>query len=72
LFFDFHVNFQTFIVICPKDCWKAGSTQVFGLAIHPEEASICRSALVDNSMPLTGGIVGVGITYGLPGYQAGK
>lgn len=70
-FFDFHVNFQSFIVICPKDCWKAGSTQIFGTAIHPEESSICRSALIDNSMPFTGGLVGVGITYGLPGYQKG-
>lgn len=70
-FFDYHVNFQSFIVICPKDCWKAGSTQIFGTAIHPEESSICRSALVDRSMPLTGGLVGVGITYGLPGYQKG-
>ena len=70
-FFDLHVNFQNYIVICPKDCWKAGSTQIFGAAIHPEESSICRSALVDQSMPLTGGMVGVGVTYGLPGYQKG-
>lgn len=64
-----NVNFEPYIAICPHDCWKQGATSVFGLGIHPEEASICRSAIVDRSMPLTGGVIGIGVTHGLNDYQ---
>ena len=65
------INFESFIAICPKDCWKPGSAPVFGVGIHPEEASICRSAIVDRSMPYIGGVIGIGISHGLNSYEAG-
>lgn len=64
------VNFETYIGICPKDCWKPGSTPIFGTGIHSDEASICRSAIVDRSMPFFGGIIGIGVSHGLKSYQA--
>lgn len=48
------VNFLTKIAICPSDCFKIGESKIFGLGIHPEESSICKSAIIDRSMPLLG------------------
>jgi hypothetical protein len=45
---------------------------VFGRGIHPEESSICKSAIVDSSMPILGGVVGVAITFGLSGYEGSE
>jgi hypothetical protein len=44
--------------------------------LHPEESGICKvyiffklkSAIVDRAVPVTGGIVGVGITFGVEYY----
>ena len=65
------INFESFIAVCPKDCWKPGSSPIFGVGVHPEESSICRSAIVDHSMPFFGGVIGVGVMHGLPSYEAG-
>jgi len=39
------------------------------MGIHPEESSICKSAIIDNSMTLMGGIVGVGTYKGIGAYM---
>lgn len=39
--------------------------KVFGKGVHPAESSICKAAIYDQSMPIIGGIVGVGIQPGL-------
>jgi len=32
-----------------------------GMGIHPEESSVCRAAIVDKSLPLYGGVIGINI-----------
>ena len=54
-------NFEMIIGKCPPGCYKVGSVSVFGLSIHNEESSICKSAVVDNASPLSGGVIGIGI-----------
>jgi hypothetical protein len=54
-------NFEMVIAKCPPGCYKVGSQGVFGLSIHNEESSICKSAVVDGASPLSGGIIGIGI-----------
>jgi hypothetical protein len=44
---------------------------VFGLSIHNEESSICKSAVVDGASPLSGGIIGIGIVQGIDKYEKG-
>jgi len=61
-------NYEFYIVKCPNFCGESGMINAFGRYIHPEESGICKSAIVDNAMPLTGGVVGVGIGVGLPKY----
>lgn len=63
-------NFDYFIAICPKDCHIEGDAVVYGLNVHPQEAGVCKTALVDNSMPLTGGVIGVATGLGLLRYPA--
>ncbi len=46
--------------------------KVFGYNIHPEESSICKAAIIDNAMPLIGGVVGIGIGVGLEKYPSGE
>lgn len=63
------VNYEHVIAKCPNNCWKSGSTPVFGSGIHPEESSICRSAIADRSMPPFGGLIGIGVMTGLSAYE---
>ena len=49
------------IAKCPPGCYKAGAQGVFGMSIHNEESSICKSAVIDNASPLSGGVIGVGV-----------
>jgi hypothetical protein len=45
-------NYDMFIIKCPHNCHIPSETgNVYGIAIHPEDSSICMSALVDRSMP---------------------
>jgi len=54
------------IAKCPGDCYKPhDDASVYGWAIHPEDSSICMSALVDRSIPYVGGIIGINILTGL-------
>lgn len=43
------------------NCHDKGDKPVIGVGIHPAEASICKSAIYDWSMPILGGIIGIGI-----------
>jgi len=58
-------NFDFYIVKCPNGCADGGKINAFGQWIHPEESGICKAAIVDNAMPPSGGVVGVGIGVGL-------
>jgi len=42
---------------------------VYGTGIHTEESSICQAAIVDGSMPPTGGVIGISIYIGLKNYD---
>jgi len=66
------VNYELFIAKCPNGCHDKGNKKVFGVGIHSADASICKSAIYDWSMPTIGGVIGVGITPGLGSYQKGK
>lgn len=46
---------------CPGKCHADGEKKVYGVAIHASESSVCKSAIYDHSMPITGGIIGIGI-----------
>jgi len=55
---------------CPAGCWiPHESSLVYGVGIHPEESSICRSAIVDKAIPLVGGIIGINILTGMNFYD---
>lgn len=54
-------NYELFIGKCPAGCDIQGTKKVFGVGIHPAESSVCKSALYDSSMPVVGGIIGIGI-----------
>jgi hypothetical protein len=66
------VNYELYIAKCPGGCDADGSKKVFGVGIHPAEASICKSAVYDWSISLIGGVIGIGITPGLSVYGKGK
>jgi len=40
-------------------------SKVFGEGVHPEETSICRSAILDRAVPFSGGLLGMGVAQGL-------
>ena len=65
------VNYMDFIVHCPHDCF-ATNIRGIGLGIHPEEASICISAIIDQGVSLYGGYFSISVTNGLDSYVGGK
>lgn len=62
-------NFELIIAKCPAGCYKSGTVGVIGLSIHNEESSVCKSAIVDNASPFSGGVIGVGIVQGIEKYD---
>ena len=44
--------------------------KIYGIGIHPEESSICRSAIIDKAVPPCGGLIGIGVAHGLTSYDA--
>jgi hypothetical protein len=59
-------NYKLVIARCPGKCNDdAWVKKVYGVGIHPGESSICKSAIYDKAIPLSGGIIGVGIMPGL-------
>jgi hypothetical protein len=64
-------NYRLVIATCPPGCHKTGTIKMFGKAIHPQESSICKAAIADNSVPFFGGVIGVGISKGLLNYDKG-
>jgi len=65
-------NYKMVIAKCPSDCHvPAEGSDVFGYGIHPEESSICMSALVDRSIPFHGGVIGINVLTGLKEYEEG-
>lgn len=65
------VNYSMFLVECPSNCTKI-KNRVYGLGIHPEESPICISAIIDRSMSLYGGIIGINVISGIQSYTGGK
>ena len=51
---------------------KQGCLNPTGIGIHPEEASVCAAAFIDQSIPFEGGLVGIGIAKGLESYEGGS
>jgi hypothetical protein len=47
------------LVSCPSGCLQQ-TQNVYGVGIHPDASSICASAIVDRSSPVTGGTIAVG------------
>lgn len=54
-------NYALIMGKCPHGCSELGDAKVIGLGIHPANSGICKSAIYDQSMPFSGGIIGVGI-----------
>jgi len=54
------------------NCWKPGTSKIYGEGIHPEESSICRAALIDRAIPLVGGVIGISALTGLEKYDEGQ
>jgi hypothetical protein len=48
---------KTLNVICPPNCHKAAS--VIGRSIYHPKTSVCAAAIVDNSIPFSGGMLGI-------------
>ena len=61
---DQRLNHQLYLVKCPAGCEKYGESLPKGMGLHPDDASICKSAIIDNSVPVIGGIVGVATYIG--------
>jgi len=40
-------NYALLIGKCPAGCYDKGDSKVLGIGIHPEESSICKSAIYD-------------------------
>jgi len=40
-------NYALLIGKCPNGCEEIGDSKVLGIGIHPEESSICKSAIYD-------------------------
>jgi len=65
-------------VRCPKDCNildlkevniddktnMKTSVSVLGLGIHPLDTPICPAGIVDNAMPVSGGVMNISIAPG--------
>ncbi len=66
-----NVNYMMFYAECPADCNRI-QQRAIGMGIHPEEAAICLSALVDRAISFYGGIISVNIFKGLSSYTGGK
>ena len=58
--------------MCPANCDNTGETLPKGLGIHPDDSSICKSAIVDGALPVGGGVVGVGTYVGINNYEGSK
>jgi len=68
---DNRINHELFIVKCPANCDIFGESKVKGIGIHPDDSSICKSAIIDRAMPVVGGIIGVGLYTGISKYDKG-
>ncbi len=66
---DARINHQLFLAFCPPGCANIGDSKAKGLGIHPDDASICKSALADGAVPNTGGVVGIGTYVGINNYD---
>jgi len=63
-------NYKLIIAKCPTGCSGPSNSPTMGKGIHPEESSVCRAAIIDRSMPLFGGVIGINILTGIDGYES--
>ena len=61
-FFSAEVNYEVVYVICPPGCHEAAS--VIGRTIYHPATNVCAAGIVDNSIPKTGGLMGVVRSHG--------
>jgi hypothetical protein len=50
-------NYEQKFIKCPDHCWV--DQKVDGLGSHPQKSPLCASAMVDDQMPFSGGIVAI-------------
>lgn len=65
-------NYKLIIAKCPTGCYGPSNSPTMGKGIHPEESSVCRAAILDRSVPLYGGVIGVNILTGIDGYEGAE
>lgn len=61
------VNYLNVLASCPANCHKESDT-VLGVGVHPENSSICLSAIVDRAISLYGGIISISVVSGMNEY----
>jgi hypothetical protein len=67
-----NVNYVNVLAECPSNCLRDTNLRAIGIGIHPEEAVICTSAIVDKAISFYGGIISVSVYSGLESYTGGK
>ncbi len=71
-FVSSNVNYVNVLAECPSGCLRDTSIRAIGIGIHPEEAVICTSAIVDRAVSFYGGVISVSIYSGIDSYTGGK
>lgn len=51
------VNYEVKYVVCPPRCNEEAT--VLGRSVYHPESPVCASAIVDGSIPRSGGVVGI-------------
>lgn len=59
-------------IVCPQHCERDPVGVAFGASLHPMNAGVCQSAIVDGSMPSFGGELLVARSPGQPSYAAAE
>jgi len=64
------VNYEITFIACPPGCHKDAST--VGRTIYSPKSAVCAAAIMDGSIPKTGGLFGLIRTAGQPTYDEYK
>ncbi|MFO0131743.1 MAG: LCCL domain-containing protein [bacterium] len=54
-------------IICPPNCHK--ESKVIGRNAYHPNTNLCAAAIIDNSIPITGGLVGIVRISGQGGFS---
>lgn len=53
------MNYQHKLGICPPKC--NANANVFGRSLYHPESPVCAAAILDNSIPVSGGLIGMAL-----------